>query len=307
MMKTIRVQTAAPYDVVIGNGLLKDTGHRVHDIKKRCDTVCIITDSTVAPLYLDIVVKSLEDAGVRTLSYIFKSGEQSKNMETSMEIAAFLSDHYVTRRDLLAALGGGVTGDLAGFTASVYQRGMDYIQLPTTFLAAIDSSVGGKTAVNIPQGKNLVGSFWQPKLVLCDIDTLDTLSGDAFADGAAEAVKYGCIWDEALFDMMEREGIGDNVGAIIARCVQIKAQVVKEDEKDMALRQILNFGHTAAHALEKLSGFTVSHGRAVAMGMVIAARAGEKAGITIRGTSDRIIDILKASNLPVTSPYAIDD
>ena len=305
-MQTITVKTGRPYDVLIGQDILSRCGKQIKSLPgQHCQKVAVITDNQVDSLYGDAVRGSLEQAGFTVCTYAFPNGEGSKNMSTVMDAIAFLCDNHVTRSDLIVALGGGVVGDLAGFAAAIYQRGIDYVQIPTTLLAAVDSSVGGKTAVNIPAGKNLVGCFWQPRLVVCDTNTMDTLPGEVFGDGVAETIKYGCIWDQALFDLMEREDIRAHLEEVVARCIDIKAQVVMQDERDNGLRQILNFGHTTGHAIEKLSGFTLSHGKGVAIGMCIAAAAGEAAGVTPAGTAARIRAVLIRHNLPVGCDYNI--
>jgi len=305
-MLRVQVEAKTAYEVVIGGGILDGLGAAVAALPGRHrKKAAIITDDNVHPLYGDAVARSLQSAGYETHTHVFPQGEGSKTMARAMEIVAFLCDNAFTRSDLAVALGGGVVGDITGFAAAIYQRGMDYIQVPTTLLAAVDSSVGGKTAVNIPQGKNLVGAFWQPRLVWCDTTTLNTLPPAVFNDGMAEVIKYGCIWDNALFSRLEQPGALEDLVAIIADCVRIKAQVVRQDEFDTGLRQILNFGHTMGHAIEKASEFTVSHGSAVAMGMVLCAAAGERVGITPNGVTRRIEGLLERNSLPTRSPYPL--
>lgn len=305
-MEHIQVSTGKPYQVKIGEGLLSTAGAELKQLSAGYSKVAVIADSNVAPLYSAQVCESIGAAGYSVLPFSFPAGEASKSMNTVMEILSWLTDNSFTRSDLLVALGGGVTGDLIGFVASIYLRGVDYVQIPTTLLAAIDSSVGGKTAVNIPQGKNLVGSFWQPRLVLCDTATFSTLPESIFADGVAEAVKYGCIWDKALFGTLSDPGWRNaSLERVIARCVAIKAEVVAQDERDKGLRQILNFGHTVGHAVEKLSGFGVSHGSAVAIGMCVMAHCGEAAGLTAPGTEAAIEAALHGYHLPTRLEYGI--
>lgn len=304
-MTTIRVETREPYDVVIGSGVLSRCGDAVASLGKDYDKIAVISDDNVFALYGGQLLASLQKAGYNVVEFVFPNGETSKSMENLQNILGFLCEGRCTRKSLVVALGGGVVGDIAGFAAAIYQRGIDYIQIPTTFLAAIDSSVGGKTAVNLPQGKNLAGAFWQPKLVLHDTDTLSTLSADIFRDGVAEAVKYGCIWDRALFDIMRENGFTSGLSDIIARCVAIKAEVVRLDERESGLRGILNFGHTLGHGIEKLSDYGISHGKAVAIGMVLAAKAGERAGLTADGTSDAIRGCLEREGIITACPYPI--
>ena len=193
-----------------------------------------------------------------------------------MELLNFLAENKLTRSDALIALGGGVVGDLTGFAAATYLRGIDYIQIPTTLLAAVDSSVGGKTAIDLPSGKNLVGAFYQPKLVLCDTDTLNTLPEDIFRDGCAEVIKYGVLYDAELFAHLDESGLSFDREAVIARCVELKRDVVAEDEFDRGKRQKLNLGHTIGHGIEACSGYGISHGKAVAMGMTIITKTPAK-------------------------------
>ena len=207
-------------------------------------------------------------------------------MKTVMEFIEFLSRHHLTRRDAVIALGGGVAGDMGGFAASIYLRGIDFIQIPTTLLAAVDSSVGGKTGINISSGKNLAGAFWQPSLVLYDTDTFGSLNDDLILDGTAEIVKTAAIRDADLFRLVDGNGIGEILTQTVKRCVEIKGAVVDADEKEGGLRRILNFGHTMAHAIEKASGYRISHGKAVACGMAMMTAASEAAGMTEKGTCE---------------------
>ena len=275
-MTTIQVKASRSYEVKIGRGLLASLGGEAADLV-RGRTAAIVSDSNVTPLYLDRVKTSLEAAGFRTCEFVFPAGESSKNGGTYLNLLEFLAEHQVTRSDTLVALGGGVVGDLTGFAAATFLRGIDFIQLPTTLLAAVDASVGGKTAIDLKNGKNLAGAFYQPRLVLCDLDTLDTLPDDIFADGCAEVIKYGMILDSELYHTLQT--IPFDRDAVVARCVGIKRDVVQQDEYDNGLRGLLNFGHTFGHAIEKLSSFAVSHGEAVAKGMVIAARMAPLCGL----------------------------
>ncbi len=294
-MKNIHVNTGAAYDVKIGHGILSESGKLIRDISKALKAA-VITDSNVFGLYADKLTSSLEKSGFECCVFSFKAGEESKSLSNLSEIYSFLIKNEITRSDIIIALGGGVVGDITGFAAATYLRGVDYVQIPTTFLSQIDSSVGGKTAVNIPDGKNLVGAFKQPKLVICDIDTLSTLSEDIFSDGAAEAIKYGVIRDKALLDMIT-EDVHKNLDEIIYRCIDIKRAVVENDEFDTGERMILNFGHTIGHAIEKHSNHAVSHGKAVAMGMVMMTRACVNEGISQPQTLDDIISACNALSL----------
>ena len=219
-----------------------------------------------------------------------------------MNVYDFLIQNHITRSDFIVALGGGVVGDLAGFAAATYLRGIPFIQIPTTFLAAIDSSVGGKTAVNIPAGKNLIGAFHQPSLVLCDPNTFDTLSEQTFAEGCAEMIKYAMIWNRDFFDLLESCDIHQQIEQIVAYCVDIKRQVVEQDEQDNAIRMILNYGHTLGHAIEKVSNHAVTHGYGVALGMVLITRLSIRLGLCDCTVLEQLCRMLKRYHLPTDYP-----
>ena len=306
-MKKLRVNVNAGYDILIDKGILASCGEYIKSVS-RAKKVCVISDTNVFPLYGETVMKSLTSSGFEARSYVFQAGEESKTTETVIDIVEFLAGNGLTRNDLVVALGGGVTGDMAGFAAAIYLRGIDFVQLPTSLLAQVDSSVGGKTAVDLPQGKNLCGAFHQPSLVLIDALTLDTLSPHYFSDGLAEAIKTGCIKSRALFERIENENARDIIEDIIFECVKIKAAVVERDEKEHGERALLNFGHTAGHAIEKLHGFKdISHGEAVGIGMVLICRAGEKNSLTESGCAERIENVLKKYSLPVSDTNSLYD
>lgn len=302
-MRTVEVKTAPAYEVRIGSGLLSQCGRHIIQIHAPC-TAALVTDSYVDLLYAATVSRSLEEAGFQVVKFVFPAGERSKNLETYSSLLSFLSEQEVTRSDLIVALGGGVVGDLAGFAAATYLRGMDFVQLPTTLLAQIDSSVGGKTAVDLPQGKNLAGAFWQPRLVLCDIKCLASLSAEVLSDGLAEAIKYGMIADKELLRRLRENGNGADPEGIITRCIQIKADVVASDERDNGTRQLLNFGHTAAHAMEKHSNFALTHGRAVAMGMAVITRSCVRQGLVTPEVQEILEDTLTKNGLPVSCDFS---
>ncbi|MBP3697741.1 MAG: 3-dehydroquinate synthase [Clostridia bacterium] len=304
-MKTINVSASTEYDVVIGSGILESLGSRCADLLGK-SRAAVITDSNVAPLWLDKAVSSLKNAGIDVITYVFPAGEESKCKETLFEILEFMAENKLTRSDFAVALGGGVTGDMTGLAASLYLRGIPFVQVPTTLLAAVDSSVGGKTAVNLTAGKNLMGAFYQPSLVVCDTDTLGTLSPEIFADGMAEVIKYGVVFDRELFDTVKSGKVESNIENVIARCVELKRDVVAKDEFDKGDRQLLNFGHTMAHSIEKLSNFEISHGSAVAIGMVIAAKAGAKLGWSKEDCTAEIIEANQNNNLPVECDFSPD-
>lgn len=306
-MKKLRVNVGAGYDIFIEKGLLSSCGEyikNVTDAKK----VCVISDTNVFPIYGDKVCQSIEEQGFEVLTYVFEAGEASKTTSTVISMVEFLAQNELTRGDIVVALGGGVCGDMAGFAAAIYLRGIDFVQIPTSLLAQVDSSVGGKTAVDLPQGKNLCGSFHQPVLVIIDPDTLDTLTPHFFSDGMAEAIKTGCIKSAPLFDRIEKEDAKDFIEDMIFDCVSIKAGVVERDEKEHGERALLNFGHTAGHSIEKLHNFsTISHGEAVGIGMVMITAAGEANGITAAGTSDRIASVLKKYGLLTKDENSLKD
>ena len=287
-IQTIHVHTQPEYDVTIGPGLLKECGPRLKEALPLC-RMAVVTDSNVAPLYLETVKSSLLEAGFKVSAYTFPAGEESKNFDTLSDILEFLAQEQLTRIDCVAALGGGVTGDMAGLAAALYLRGVKYVQLPTTLLSAVDSSVGGKTAIDLKAGKNLAGAFLQPSAVICDTNCLKTLPPDVFADGAAEALKTGVLCSEALFARMESGLRVSELEEIIAQCVAFKAGVVERDEKEQGERKLLNLGHTVGHAIEKCSDFRIPHGHAVAAGLAIMTRAAENLG-WMTGESKRTLE-----------------
>jgi len=303
-MRTVTVQASRSYPVHIGGGLLDRCGALAAQVLPPKRTCAVVTDSNVAPLYAQRAVTALQDAGYTVLLHVFPAGEQHKNLATYGALLEFFAARGLTRSDFVVALGGGVAGDMAGFAAATYQRGVDFIQLPTTFLAASDASVGGKTAVDLAGGKNLAGAFHQPRLVACDVDVFGTLPPEVFADGVAETLKHGLIADRDFFQALLDRDIREDLAAVVERNVAIKAAVVGGDEFEQGGRKLLNFGHTLGHAIEKLSGYTVTHGHAVAAGMVLAARAGERLGYSPAGTLDAVRDANRRYGLPVDCPYA---
>lgn len=304
-MKTVRVAAGKPYDVVIGRGLLDRAGAMMARVLPP-GRAALIMDENVAPLYLGAVQTSLSEAGCEVHSLILPPGEGTKSLAALGDVLEFLAEHAFTRSDVIVALGGGVIGDAAGFAAAVYLRGVPVVALPTTLLAAVDASVGGKTAVNLAAGKNLAGAFHQPALVVCDINTLATLPPEIYAGGVAEVVKYGMLGDPALLELLGdglRNASPDTVENVVARCVEMKAQFVAEDEFDRGTRQLLNFGHTVGHAVEARSGYTIGHGQAVAMGMACMARAAWKRGLSRENCGPLLEKILAANDLPIACPY----
>ena len=302
-MNTIHISASRGYDVEIGSGLLSTLGEKAAKLCKG-RTVCIISDDTVASYYEQTARASLEQAGFTVFTYVFPHGEQSKCGENFLKLMSHLAACHLTRADLLVALGGGVTGDLTGFAAACYLRGIRCIQVPTSLLAMVDSSVGGKTAIDLPEGKNLCGAFYQPSLVLCDIDTLKTLPEDIFRDGCAEVIKYGVLGSRELFRQLK--GPLD-LEAVVAKCVDMKRAIVEDDEFDTGRRQLLNLGHTLGHAIEAGSNFSLSHGKSVAIGMAMIARAAVKHGLCTEETSKEIIALLQQYGLPTKTDQAPAD
>ena len=305
-MRKVIVKASVEYAILIGRGILGQLGE---EIKKRIQPckAAIITDTTVEKLYAEKAELSLREAGFTTCRFVYPAGEQSKHIGTLSDILEFLAEEEMTRQDIIIALGGGVCGDMAGFAAAVYQRGIRFVQVPTTFLAAVDSSVGGKTAIDLKAGKNMAGAFYQPHLVLCDVDMLDTLPEEVFADGIAETLKYGIIGDVELFEKTATGTFRDDLEEIIETCVKMKRDIVMEDEFDTGVRQLLNLGHTLGHAIEKKSGFTISHGHAVAIGMHLIAKAAEEKGRAENGLAEKIRKALENNQLPVSIGYSAEE
>lgn len=265
------------------------------------DSLVVVTDENVEKLYLNRCMQSLKCAGFDVRSHVIPPGEESKSGQTYLKLLNFLAEIPLTRSDALVALGGGVVGDLTGFAAATYLRGIKVIQVPTTLLAAVDSSVGGKTAINLPAGKNLAGAFHQPVLVWQDATLLESLPAEIWQDGMAEVIKYGVIADAALFELLkDKEAAQNRMEGIIDRCVAIKRKFVEEDELDTGVRQLLNFGHTLGHAIEKATDFGVSHGCAVAKGMALMAEISARQGWCSQETAREIIDILNLYEFDLT-------
>lgn len=298
-MKTVEVRASGAYTVEIGSGLLDALGRELSALAS--GSVLVVTDSNVAPHYLQRACASLRQAGFAVCSVEIPAGESSKNLENFGLLLRVLAQKRLTRTDTVVALGGGVTGDLAGFAAASYLRGVRLVQVPTTLLAMVDSSVGGKTAVDLPEGKNLVGAFHQPALVLCDTDTLDTLPEAVFREGCAEVIKTAILFDRPLFRQLAQQGTGFDREDVIARCVAHKRDIVAEDEFENGSRRLLNLGHTVGHAVEKCSGYTVSHGAAVAIGTAVMARA------FCREDREEILAVLKKFGLPLETDFTPEE
>ncbi len=305
-MQVLKVKTGKEYNILLSRGLVNNCGEYISEISK-AKNVLVISDTNVFKFYGDTVLKSLNENGFSCFTHIFEAGEQSKTLSTVHDIYNTLATNNFSRSDLIVALGGGVTGDMSGFVASTFLRGIKFVQIPTSLLAQVDSSVGGKTGVDIKQGKNLIGAFWQPSLVLIDPTTLNTLPDLYFNDGMAEVIKYGCIKDENLFKTLENNDAKTIIDDIIFRCVDIKREVVENDEHEKGERMLLNFGHTLGHALEKVYNFeTLTHGQAVSIGMYLICNAFEKNGITQKGSTQRLLNLIKKYNLPFNDDTPIN-
>ncbi len=302
-MITIPVNTGNPYEVNIGRGILCTVGNEMKELGLD-GKVLIVSDDNVAPLYAEHVRKSLADSGFTVYEHIIPHGEASKNANSLIKILNFAAENNFSRSDSFVALGGGVVGDLCGFTAAVYMRGINFIQLPTSLLAAVDSSVGGKTAIDLDAGKNLAGAFYQPKKVICDTDCFNTLPEEEFSNGMAEVIKYGMFCDSELLNLLDLQ---TDILQIVARCIEIKARVVTADEFEKGERAFLNFGHTVAHAVEVLSEYKTPHGSAVAIGMAVITKACTEKGICEKQALDALLPLLKKYNLPCLCPYGVED
>lgn len=303
-MKTVNVAASVPYAVRVGEGLISRADGFIPEGAR---IAAVVSDDRVFPLYGKTLTDALARAGLRTPSFVFPNGERSKVGGTYLDILGFLAGEGLTRSDIVVALGGGVVGDVAGFAAATYMRGIRYVQVPTTLLAAVDSSVGGKCAIDLPQGKNLAGAFYQPAAVVCDVTTLSTLPSGVFADGCAEALKYGVIGDEKLFCHLSERGALFDREYVISRCVEMKADIVSRDEFDLGERALLNLGHTFGHAVEAESGYSVTHGKAVAIGMATVARGAVRLGLSEPGTDRTIVSALEKLGLPTRAdPGKID-
>ena len=312
-MKTLTVALPGrEYDILIERGLLDRSGLLCREVLPRAKKLFVITDSNVSKLYAEQVIKSLERSGFAVHLETVPAGEPSKSPAQLAALWEAMMAFGLTRTDAVAALGGGVVGDLAGFAAATVLRGVDFIQIPTTLLAQVDSSVGGKVAIDLNAGKNLAGAFWQPKRVLIDPEVLHTLPDRTFSDGMAEVIKYGCIRNRAFFDLLDqcggRAGVMDHIEDVLYTCCDLKRQVVLEDERDTGVRMTLNFGHTIGHAFELAGNYvTWTHGQGVAAGMHWAARVGVGLGVTPEEAVPAIQAILEKYSLPtdIPCPWAV--
>ena len=306
-MKNVHVAAGKPYDVLIERGLIAEAGEILKGTLGKTCKAAILTDDTVDALYGQQVEYSLRQSGFEVCRFAMPHGEENKNLAIWATMLDFLAQNQLTRSDVIVALGGGVVGDMSGFAAASYLRGIRFMQIPTTLLAMVDSSVGGKTGLNLPSGKNLAGAFYQPVKVLCDPDTLWTLKPEQLADGVAEVIKYGVLGDEAMFELLKSGKWHDEMLSVIEKCVRAKARLVEEDERDTGSRQLLNLGHTLGHAIERCSRYDISHGHAVAIGMVYAARLAEKMELCGDDVCARVKECLIANHLPVSAPYSAQE
>ena len=295
------------YDIHIAPGRLDDTGKLCQHVLPRATRLAVVTDDTVGGLYAHRLLQSLWARGYTASVISLPAGEQTKSLHNLGVLYDSFMEMGLTRTDAVVALGGGVVGDLAGFAAATILRGVDFVQVPTTLLAQVDSSVGGKVAIDLPAGKNLAGAFWQPRLVVMDPEVLDTLDDKTFSDGMAEVIKYGCIRDAAFFRALEktpsRRAVMENIESVLYTCCDLKRAVVEKDERDTGERMVLNFGHTLGHAYEKPGHYeTWTHGQAVAAGMCLAARLGAALGVTPAGVPERVEALVSAFGLPTRIP-----
>ena len=305
-MVDVHIRASREYDVTIGAALLDGAGERIRALCSPA-AAAIVCGDNVWPLYGEYLVRSLERAGIRACVRVIPHGERHKNIDTFADLLSFFAQNGIGRGDVVVALGGGVTLDLAGFAAACYMRGVALVHMPTTLLAAVDAAVGGKTAIDLPEGKNLAGCFYQPTAVLCDTDTLSTLPEREYRCGCAEVIKYAVLFDAELFDFIEKNEISGAYGRVITRCVELKRDTVELDEFDRGERQLLNLGHSIGHAIERCSGYAVPHGKAVAAGMAMIARAAAARGICPQGDCDRIISLLRRCALPTGTDFGAEE
>ena len=305
--EVVRVEASGSYDVVVGRGLVDEVGPRLRAaVPGADDAVLLVTDENVEPRYTDRVCDSLDEAGFTVCCATLPAGEPTKCLDSYVQLLSLAATVGLTRASTVVALGGGVMGDLAGFVAATYMRGCHLVQVATSLLAMVDSSVGGKTAVDLPEGKNLVGAFYQPDLVLCDLDCLATLPALYVSDGTGELVKYGVMRDPELFGWLEGPLAGQEE-RVVARCVGIKRDVVQADEREGGLRKLLNLGHTVGHAIELLGAYRIPHGHAVAAGTAVMARACAAKGWCAPEDAARIEAMLRVHGLPTGTRFAVED
>ncbi len=305
-MRKLHVSASGEYDILIGSGLLGSVGDVIRSVTS-AGKLMVLSDDNVFPLSGEKLVSVLAGSVKYVHFHIIPHGEASKNAENYLVLLEELSEQGFTRKDCLISLGGGVVGDLGGFAAATYMRGIDFIQVPTSLLAAVDASVGGKTAINLEHGKNLAGCFYQPKAVIIDTEFLRSLPETEYRNGCAEVIKYGMIADKTLLDHVINEPVCEHFEEMIYRCVDIKRGFVEADEHDTGSRMLLNFGHTLGHAFEKLSGYTIPHGLAVAIGMTYVTRAAVRLGMCDKGVLDALLLVLDRYQLPTCTSFNARD
>lgn len=301
-MIKVQVRTQNSYDVLLGKGLLQSAGVEISKVVLP-SKVLVVTDDNVEKLYLKDVKNALKDAGFEVFSQVIENGEKHKTPQTYLSVISKMAELELNRQDLVVALGGGVTGDIAGFAAATYMRGISVVQMPTTLLAGIDASVGGKTGVDLEAGKNLLGAFHQPKLVLFDLNTLDTLSQIDWQNGLGEGIKYAILCGGEMFDILEKGLDCDNILRFCELAVIAKRDIVERDEKESGERKLLNLGHTFGHAIEQLSKFQIPHGVAVAKGICLVAKAGKKSGVLSGTDFERISRLFEKYDLDTSCHY----
>lgn len=316
-MDRINIQASSDYDVLIGTGLIDTCGTHIRECLIRAQKALIVTDSNVAPLYLGRVRSSLEREGFSVSEYVFEAGEEKKNIDSIAGMWAVMAEEEFTRTDIVVSLGGGVATDMGGFAAATFLRGIKVVQIPTSLLAMADAALGGKTGIDLPQGKNLAGAFHQPSMVIEDTDCLSTLPPEVFTEGMAEVIKYAFIMDKDLYEVLSKiasEGRAmslqediDTLTKILISCVKDKAEVITEDEKDNGRRQILNYGHTIGHVIERNSNFTLAHGVCVAKGMGIITDACLRSGMMSADTAESIKGLIGAYGLPTGDQITAED
>lgn len=312
-MQTIHIDTdTRDYDVLIGKDILGLVGEKTRETAGGTRAF-LVSNVNVDPLYGKLVTQSLEIAGYEVSKMVVGAGEFIKNMGVLSDMLERMAEAGLGRDDVVVALGGGVVGDLAGFAAAVYMRGCKVVQVPTSLLAMVDSSVGGKTAVDLKAGKNLAGAFFQPRIVIASLNCLGTINKDLFTDSCGEVIKYGVMYDQELFDDLSEKPLNDGdpdyerLEEIVSRCVEIKRDVVNEDEKETGLRQILNLGHTIGHAIEIANDYRLGHGASVAAGMCYIARACSKLGVCSKKDAQKIVAAVESYDLPTTSEFSTDE
>ncbi len=312
MASVVKIHAENPYQSHIGLGLLKSCGDIISAVHPLCK-IALISDTNTSPLYADDVIRSLKTVGYDVVQYVIPSGEGNKNINTYYTVLEFLADNEITRSDMLVSLGGGVVGDLTGFAAATYMRGIPYAHIATSLLSMVDSSIGGKTGLNLQSGKNLCGAFYDPIAVICSIETLETLPRANFEDGIGEVFKYALLGNERILKVLQ--GVAENydpaslyfnlrphIEEIIEESILTKVSFVVSDPLDKGSRHYLNLGHTIGHAIEHSSRYSISHGRAVSIGICSMARAAEELGMSEAGTADKIISLASSIGLPTTCP-----